>query len=87
MSQDRGCSEDVKGLIEKVAELCAANMNVDVNRTLCLVEARSLRSKHPDFVCTLENNQLVDSDFIQENFITKIETQKDKLENSGIFDN
>jgi|GEM_PF-3346026 len=86
LAKNKGCSEDVKDLIEAVAELCASDMNVDINRTLCLVKARGLVSKHPDFVCSLESGLLVDSDYIQENFIDKVETQKDKLKNSGIFD-
>lgn len=86
LADDKSCTEEVKVSIEKVTELCAANMNVDLDRTLCLAEARVLRSKHPDFVCTLKGGDLIDADYILENFITKIETQKDKLKDSGIFD-
>jgi len=83
VSADQSCSEDVKLMIEGVGELCAANMNVDVDRNFCLVKAKELNRKHPDFVCTLEDGQLIDSDYIQENFISKIETQAD----SKIFAN
>ena len=65
-----GCTDEVETSISAIAQLCAANMNVDVNKSLCLLQAKSLVSEHPDFVCSLESGQLVDADYIQENFIS-----------------
>jgi len=69
IKDNAGCAETVREALKNVAVLCAADLNVDLNRSLCLAEARQLRSDHPNFVCTLENGQLVDSDYINEHFI------------------
>ena len=86
IAANKGCGEDVKAMIEKVAESCAANMSVTLDRKICIKDAKDLNAKHPDFVCTLESGRLVDVEYIQTNYIKKNETDIEKLKKSGIFE-
>ena len=84
--KNKSCPDAVEVSLEGIAETCAADLNVDLNRLDCITDAQSFIGENPSFVCALEDGTIIDADYVEKNFISGVQTERDKIEATGIFD-
>lgn len=85
-SQSVGCTPEALTALNSVTEVCGKVLTEQSDKDLCVKSAKDYKVNYPGVVCNLEGEVVVTSTFIDDSVLDPLESEEEKLINSGIFD-